>query len=591
MIATHLMWKEACPTNFIYVFPTRVSDTCCVLTMGRQKLLSRAQELAAARFARALFIHPLLLDHRKYEEDYQEIRYLETYARPLGHNFPKVLITPGLAQLWKVRRGLEALTSNVQSRHNVEDVRGRIKILIEMFEHSETLLTATLKSESPYNAFVRPCDEEGVTLEEVLKPVKVIEQLYREKTIVVSREKEVAEQLSVKCDYGDLKNLSMLCHKEFLKEAVINVVTNALDLTESRYLKKETRCLGDASDLVDRKEPRREKRPPPVTVQVGLDKDKKGREVILVTVKDRAGGFPDDKLKEVRARIAQVENIKKEEKEKFNDVVSKLVPRAVSKSAEGTLSLGLLFCAAYLRSLEWVEQINRAGCVRIENRPTEHGSCIELCVPLVRRKLRADRVLETRTPKPDQLSKHVGFLRELKERRERLTLRVLVAENHLDTFLLLDAFLMDFCALTLAVEDRNGCVRSCMKLSTSRVLEEFRAANYDAVVVDLALSPEQERVADRGVATPGLLRHLYLESTHRTLMDHLHGLVVLRLIRQECPRVPMRILSNYVSHPQFLRHMIDAIGMEIFESIQVFTKDPEGRRQMRDWLHRLCGEN
>lgn len=97
MLVTHLIYKEACPTDYIHTFPTRVAQTCCVITVGTgkvptQEVLTRepldpSRHLALSRIASSIFTHPLLLDYAAQEAAARE-RYaagaIHRISGPLG---------------------------------------------------------------------------------------------------------------------------------------------------------------------------------------------------------------------------------------------------------------------------------------------------------------------------------------------------------------------------------------------------------------------------------------------------------------------------------------------------------------------------
>ena len=69
MLMTHLLYREACPANFIYTYPVRVAKTCCVMTIGTSKLLPTEIDLALYHYVRSIFTPPLLLDYAAREAE------------------------------------------------------------------------------------------------------------------------------------------------------------------------------------------------------------------------------------------------------------------------------------------------------------------------------------------------------------------------------------------------------------------------------------------------------------------------------------------------------------------------------------------
>ena len=63
MLMTHLLYREACPTSFIYTYPVQVIDTCCVMTIGTRELIPSDADLVLHHLVRSVFTRPLLLDY------------------------------------------------------------------------------------------------------------------------------------------------------------------------------------------------------------------------------------------------------------------------------------------------------------------------------------------------------------------------------------------------------------------------------------------------------------------------------------------------------------------------------------------------
>jgi Stage II sporulation protein E (SpoIIE) len=78
MLLTHVMYTRACPTNYIYTFPVRVDDTCCVMTVGTKKQLPAASTMCLSRAIASIFAHPLMLDYKYQHRKLQ--RNIDVYA-------------------------------------------------------------------------------------------------------------------------------------------------------------------------------------------------------------------------------------------------------------------------------------------------------------------------------------------------------------------------------------------------------------------------------------------------------------------------------------------------------------------------------
>lgn len=70
MACTHALYNIACPTKMFYTFPVRVSETCCVLTLGVQKELSIENILAMFNIIKSIYYHGL-------DKDYSALNGLE----------------------------------------------------------------------------------------------------------------------------------------------------------------------------------------------------------------------------------------------------------------------------------------------------------------------------------------------------------------------------------------------------------------------------------------------------------------------------------------------------------------------------------
>jgi hypothetical protein len=63
MASTHALYNKACPTKMFYTFPVRVSDTCCVLTLGVDKELELEKILAMSHIVKSIYYHGLVRDY------------------------------------------------------------------------------------------------------------------------------------------------------------------------------------------------------------------------------------------------------------------------------------------------------------------------------------------------------------------------------------------------------------------------------------------------------------------------------------------------------------------------------------------------
>lgn len=160
--------------------------------------------------------------------------------------------------------------------------------------------------------------------------------------------------------------------------------------------------------------------------------------------------------------------------------------------------------------------------------------------------------------------------------------KVLMAENHVETALLVEVLLKDLCDIELAVNNQQGRLRDVSTLNADTVAEYLARGGmgFDAVVVDMALSPHAEQAAELHVTKTGA-------RSVRLLEEHLEGFAVLRHIRRFFPHLPMCVFSNYVADPTFGALMARVLGENTYNSIAVFTKNPEGRNGLKAWMKRL----
>ena len=205
------------------------------------------------------------------------------------------------------------------------------------------------------------------------------------------------------------------------------------------------------------------------------------------------------------------------------------------------------------------------------------------------RQLGADRVVGKRLPSNEELSNAICRIRKLiPQKSDKKRLNVLVAENHIDSFLLLESILLDFCDLKLAVENKNGSMRDVAELSSIRIVNEYYEGYYDAIIMDLALSIkleyEAKNISERIIVGERSFNSLSAEAH---VVGHLDGLVATRRLREESGNIPICILSNYVSQQKFVNIIKRCWGPDVFNSIAIFEKDYRGRQKMKNWLKRL----
>lgn len=367
MVATHLMWKKACPTNYMYLFPVFVSDECCVLTMGQEQRMTSEQELAAARFARSLFNHLLLLDYecdvRKRQLELQEISHLQTYGRLVGHNLPKLAITPALTQIFHIHRHTNNLEASFGTNDEMEHIRERARILTTIFEHNESLLTVLLKSGSAANPFNK--DLEPIKINEIFSVCNGLTYLYRDRADACWGNSSIAYDLDCRIK-PEKASTKILGHKDYLREIVINLVSNAYDQIRITKIQNPGRAE--------------------VVIKWRLEKDCNGLEWLLFSVADKAGGFSEEEYKKINKKQSEIiEASYSKDKGIFNQCLANLIQQSINDAKkEASLNIGLLYCVAYLQTLAWNTEFNRSGSLEIDRKTVDDGACVRVKVPITR---------------------------------------------------------------------------------------------------------------------------------------------------------------------------------------------------------------
>lgn len=85
MACTHALYNSACPTKMFYTFPVRISDNCCVLTLGVEKELELENILAMSHVVKSIYYHAV-------DRDYQALNALE--RNRLAHGAVHILRGP-----------------------------------------------------------------------------------------------------------------------------------------------------------------------------------------------------------------------------------------------------------------------------------------------------------------------------------------------------------------------------------------------------------------------------------------------------------------------------------------------------------------
>lgn len=366
MLITHLMWKETCSieTNYMYIFPTKVSDTCCILTMGSRELFEDKLELAVTSISKSLFIHPLLREYQIAQVRNEDLTLFQTYRRLISHNLPKLFLAPTETQLRHMKSCVKQLKESNEQPLAVNELSKRLIILSSLHGHIDALWTALSKTYSSRNPFSKAIKE--FPLEEVFNMLEGIVLFYREHAKAVWPNNRIIQYLKIEGPDDEIMNRKIYGHLDYLRECVFNLVSNSFTHIENSGDDLENSAI--------------------IKINANIDD---AENTLSITVQDAAGGFKDDDFRNITEEVIPAINKAKEENDLVR-ILNKLCNQHIEKKAstEGSLNIGLLFCAAYLKYLEWIEGINRQGELiitkkyEIQDSPDLFGAKVTLIVPL-----------------------------------------------------------------------------------------------------------------------------------------------------------------------------------------------------------------
>ena len=348
MIATQLLWRRACPCELMYAFPTYVTNTCCVLTMGADRALAGLDVLALSSVARSLFLHPLLLDYSIKEAQAEAVRRNNVFRRFLGHNLPKIIISPVTAELENIKFALLE-----DDEPDVETAIAAANRIETLFEHYENLLIAFMPSERREGFFTGPVELFDFNVD-VLPRVQIAFELMRSRLLSANLRKVL--QLKVTAP----PSCMILGHRTFLTEILFNLISNAVDSIDP--IKAKT----DMSRA---------------TVELGVDLPDTDHpsQFVEIRVRDQGEGFPEAELKKHR-RVS--ERLQAARQQEFWSVVDDLLEQSVDQDArEEHMGMGIVLSMAYLRSLQWQPDIHAAGSLDVVTTEGE-GSTVSIFLPL-----------------------------------------------------------------------------------------------------------------------------------------------------------------------------------------------------------------
>ncbi len=346
MMATQLLWRRACCSQLMYAFPTYVSSTCCVLTMGTNRELSTLDLLAASNVARSLFVHPLLLDYGINEANREAERQNNVFRRFLGHNLPKIIISPVTVELENIKCALED-----DSQPKIEDAIHAANRLQALVEHYENLLVAFMPGHRE-GFFTGPVEQFEFG-DDVWPKVEIAFELMKSRILHAGLRKKL--QLRSKIPSPCV----IAGHSAFLTEILFNLIGNAVDSVSP------VKFEHDPSRGV-------------IEVAVSCPTPDDSSHFVQIRICDRGEGFLPEDLEQ---RLAVFQRLKDATREEFWSVVDTLLGLGVEQSArEEHMGMGLVLCAAYLRSLEWQAEINRQGRLELASTNGE-GSTISIFLP------------------------------------------------------------------------------------------------------------------------------------------------------------------------------------------------------------------
>ncbi len=345
ILMTQVLWKDVSNnTEVMYTFPFSVSETCCTLTVGNNRFFSFNEILALYNISKTIFTQPLLLDYSYKEDLSRSFRRMNLFRRMLGHNFPKILISPGRALLTRLENQLKA-SKTLKTEYVLE----RINLLKVLFNHYGSFMLSVMKSGSLKNAFDQNLDV-GVNYEKEIIPVLYnVFLLYKEKFEMDTRD-------NLKLEITVTDNFIFDCNKVVFLEVLFNFLTNSL-LWLSPELIKVDKERGT------------------IKIITTLDKESNQAQIKII---DRGIGFQKNILESVRKDIHELFFTPKEA---FWPLVEKMMEKKMIEDARGErMGIGLIFNCSYFRWLGWEEKIKGEGKFEIDSTKGE-GTIIVISIP------------------------------------------------------------------------------------------------------------------------------------------------------------------------------------------------------------------
>jgi hypothetical protein len=150
-------------------------------------------------------------------------------------------------------------------------------------------------------------------------------------------------------------------HKAFITEALFNLISNAVEEIE------EDAVLADPSRAR-------------IELSIAFSDEGIAGRFVKIGIRDFARGF---KPKPLELHQLAANRLVSSTPESFWNVLDELleeIPLA-GKNQEEHMGVGLLFCAAYLRSFEWDESVRRSGRLEIDSTQGK-GATVSMFLPL-----------------------------------------------------------------------------------------------------------------------------------------------------------------------------------------------------------------
>jgi signal transduction histidine kinase len=355
MIGTQALWRQACPTQFMYAFPTVAANTACIMTVGVRQPLGPEAYSIVAFLARTLFLHPLLRDYAwkqaRQEAEGLAVRRMQLFRRLLGHNLPKFLIRPAATEL----RRIERLIDNQADNRIPAELHATVKRLRFLLGHYDTVLAAVMSSTTLKSSFGTQ-QTKSFDLFEVIRPQS-------ELALDVMRHRaSPLLQGSLRLKLTSRGPAEVEAHEVFVIEVLFNLLSNAIEAISPTDVAEE---------------------PSRAVIDVEVDGESEAAYVSL-RIRDRGIGMSEAALRSFRDASRHLENAASQEEfwKRADGLVEK---RVLSEANEEHMGLGLLYCITYMRSLAWQSAVGEAGNADLSSSRSK-GTEIRLRFPRIPRR-------------------------------------------------------------------------------------------------------------------------------------------------------------------------------------------------------------